>query len=364
MATGTAEKMEGMRAGVEGSGADGLWIPVVLIILVLLLVVLLVVYLKKQQGDETDSIEIGERGEDDIDLGAEQWELLHELSELISVPVERLTRNRKLFEKAVHEYLSEVSDFFPRPAPRCEAVAELRRALGFVQYDSPNLYSTRGLQTGDEVRLSVAYTRNSGPAEGTVQRVAEDFLEVNIDGGIQPGDEVAVVALSGAGRYSFNTNVVRAGENSGVCLLEHTTDLQRRERRSTRRVETHGPIYCRPSDPSQTEWQEMRIVDLSEGGVRIRGERITGEGTDMQGNKMDTRDMEVRFLPGDLFSDEIEDEEMQQWIWTTGRVVGVGHLGVDDYEYRLSFADADRQLERRLSKILYMLETREDEREA
>jgi c-di-GMP-binding flagellar brake protein YcgR len=226
-------------------------------------------------------------------------------------------------------------------------------------YGQPSiLHSTRALQTGDRIRLSVAYQHENGPIEARVNRVAEDFLEVELDKPVQTGDEVICVCFVEAGRYSFHSRVERTSSDGRKALLSHTTELKRRERRSSRRVEAGGTIYCRPLQDDFVDWQEMELVDLSEGGARFHGERVVIKGTDRDAGEQDARKMQVRFLPEDILPGEVDEEDMSKWILTSCRVVGVRHLGVDDYEYRVAFIDADRELQRTLSKILYLLETR------
>lgn len=364
------ERWKAVRSALERTGESGTAEYLALGVLLLaigLLVIFIVsrvqrrVSLKRKWNRLDDIIE-------QLALKEEAARVLRQLAELYDVtdPV-RVTRERKAFEEAVHTYIEGMASLFPRPVPECTTVADLRHELGFLTTDVPVLHSTRQLTPGDTLQMSrVGEGAESEQFGATVRRVREDFIDVRLDGGggsLTADDSLLVVALTPEGRYSFSTSVVRVQQepDGTPCpVLNHTLDIQKRERRESRRVEIEGPFWVRLGGDDEQDWEKMRLSDLSTGGARIRGARVKKAS---DGEKSGTvKELEARFCPADLIGDDIDDPNLQEDFETTARVVESRQIGSDMWEYRLDFGELTHDEHRFLARVVYLVETRSQNR--
>ncbi|MFP4407808.1 MAG: PilZ domain-containing protein [Spirochaetaceae bacterium] len=174
-----------------------------------------------------------------------------------------------------HKITSD-EDAFLRAARRAlaEGIAtldELRTLARHLGFDAHKLgeggLSTLKLGAGIEISVADA-TMNSGAGEITTN--LPSALKVRLRSGqtsFKPGRKVDVICKGKEGLYRFETTV--QAQEGRRLLLDHTSDLERVQRRKHRRRQMRMPVELRVGSVSAAS----RTEDISIGGSAVRNPR-------------------------------------------------------------------------------------------
>jgi c-di-GMP-binding flagellar brake protein YcgR len=325
-----------------------------------LVLLLYLVYVVRQRRRSEGRLEKTIRS---LALGETSARILRELAHSCGdgIPA-RVLDDRKSFEKAVDAYFSDGPDVASQPSRESEIVAGLRHELGFRCGRSSLIHSTRQLHKGARVRLRPAGgTGKDLPVrEARVSRLREDVLELEISDpwdGLEPESTFHATALADTGRYSFETRVIRLDRSGGRCLMRHSVDLKRLERRRFRRVDVREQVYCRGEVNGKGRWQKMQLMDLSVCGAKLLGASLLGGKITSADATGETRRMEMRFCPSDLLPNAETEWNREGEIVTAGAVVRTEKVRRGKFIYRVDFDEMDRDRRELLFRLLYLIET-------
>ena len=210
------------------------------------------------------------RGAADIPgLSAFDRDVLGRLAWILKSPgnIHKIARDEDAFLRAARIALAE-------GIATLDELRTLARHLGF----DANRVGTGGLSTlklGQGLEISVAdNAMNSGAGELTTNHPSA--LKVRLRSGqtsFKPGKAVDVIAKGRDGLYRFETTV--QAHDGRKLLLDHTSDLERVQRRKHRRRELRLPVAVRQGGNTR----QTRTVDISIGGAAVKNpQRKLGPG--------------------------------------------------------------------------------------
>jgi len=202
--------------------------------------------------------------------------------------------NMDLFERCVDKELSYAAanpGSFDDIREHAMSISRIRDKLGY-QSLSPEkaLLSTRELGSGQHasVRSLTASAQESFAASVVNVNELEIVIKMLPKDGevrvVKKGDTLAVLfTRSGDAEYSFQTTVIDLrSQAQGVFVVQHPTELKRRQLRGNVRIDVKLPLKLRiiRSDVKDfpTDVQEVQMLDLSAGGVCFKGSKALHEG--------------------------------------------------------------------------------------
>jgi hypothetical protein len=303
----------------------------VLLVIVALLVHVIVLHLRRHRRLREDWAELARRLTE-AGLARAQAEVAMELAQRASAadPLQ-IIRSSAVFERAVHGYLAGLSPAGAGPGSQrraAEQITVLRKKLAVPRPEGRLFYSSRQVESGQQVHIAPLDERLPVEVEGRVGRRREDALELV---GVEPaspdleGRRVEVIFFAGKGAFRFETEVLEVDPQSSSCLLAHALEVESAGERQLHRVKVDRPSSHRGAWEEADVEREAILRDLSGGGCALVCGCVYEEGEEVV----------VSVTPG-LY---LEAGEVPPDRELTGRVVEARQVGNEQCMYHVEFTD-------------------------
>jgi uncharacterized membrane protein len=259
-----------LNALAQGFVQTRLEILLFFVFVIVLLLIFVLYFAAQKRMAERDSAnrsrEILEHRLAELDLSEPQVELLNRMVGFLDndLPEHVLLVNRHLFDACARRMLQA-------GAASPDEINALRLSIGFrITRPDEIPASSSELPEGSPVLLEADGGRR---LRGTVAAQAPGFMTVELEQGAVPPPTEATLKIyfhNSAGIFSFPTRVIRPLLDA--VQLEHSSDIDRFQRRKYYRLSQKLPVYVKPCS-ARASPRESMLLDLGGGGASLMNPR-------------------------------------------------------------------------------------------